>query len=65
MFKTTDFITAKVYAVLMGVSYNTAKKIYCADKHILGVQGRKLTVAEYCRLWGATLDEVNRAYAIA
>lgn len=65
MFKSTDIITAKVYMLLMGVSYNTAKKIYKIDKEIIGVTNRKLTVGEYCRLYGSTLAEVNASYEVA
>ncbi|MDT4853932.1 hypothetical protein FQZ97_882150 [compost metagenome] len=51
-----------MYAVLMSVAYSTAKRVYSDDRAILGVVGRKLTVGEYCRLYGSTLAEVNEAY---
>lgn len=63
MFKINDFLTAVIYQVLNRCSYNTARKIYNADRSILGVdQSRKITVKQYLRLYGGTLDEFNQEY---
>ncbi len=61
-FKYSDFITAKIYALLHSCSYSTAKKIYNVDRSILKIENRKIKVREYCRLYGLELSEFNEEY---
>lgn len=61
MFCLSDYLSAKTYSVIMGVSYSTAKRHYRVDREILNLS-RKMTIKDFIGLYGYSLEEINDIY---